>query len=58
MVLFRSTNSIKNRFYTALRNTCKALFKEHEAIQGKLPHEIPSKSLVRLYEGREGKILF
>lgn len=47
--LFRQTNSIKNRFYTALRNTFKILFKEHKNIPKKLPHEIPSRDLVRLY---------
>lgn len=49
---FRSTNSIKNRFYTALRNTFKLVFRNHENIDWKFPYEIPSKDLVRLYQGR------
>jgi hypothetical protein len=33
----------------------KLMFKYHPGIINKLPHEIPSKSILRFYEGREGK---
>ncbi len=51
----RSSNSIKNRFYTVVRTFLKILFRAHPLLKKRLPHEIPSKTILKFYEGREGK---
>ena len=51
---FRTANSIKNRFYTVIRTFLKILFRLHPSIIDKLPHEIPSKTVLKFYEARNG----
>lgn len=54
----RTANSIKNRFYTVIRTMLKLLFKWNPLIMEKLPSEIPSKTILKFYEGREEFIKF
>jgi hypothetical protein len=49
---FRTANNLKNRFYTVLRNLIKLLFRKKSDSCPKLPGEIPSKDLSRLYDGK------
>jgi hypothetical protein len=48
----RTANNLKNRFYTVLRNLIKLLFRRKADMCPKLPGEIPSKDLSRLYDGK------
>jgi len=52
-ILFRTPNNLKNRFYTTLRNLMKLLFRNLSESCPKVPGEIASKDLSRLYDGKE-----
>jgi hypothetical protein len=55
-LIHRTANNLKNRFYTVLRNLVKVLFRKKANYCPKLPGEIPSKDLSRLYDAKESTV--